>query len=188
MSKKLKLDLHTHPVEALRKELGIKGIQDINLKVAEAVVGSIRSAGIDGIAITEHGNFLHSWVTSLYIYEKFSTQNLIILPGEEVDCCGQQFLNIYIPEYIRREVSFFKGKEWFVILAHPGYYNQIDLQQLGNMEFDAVEEESTHGVFSAAERVAQIRGISLVRASDAHSLSDIGSKYIEVETVSRRRE
>ncbi|MCR4393588.1 MAG: PHP domain-containing protein [Dehalococcoidales bacterium] len=187
MSKKLKLDLHTHPVEALKTELGIKGIRDIDSKVAEAVVRSVRSAGIDGIAITEHGNFLHSWVLSLNIYEKFREQNLIILPGEEIDYYGQQFLKIYIPENIRREIPFFKGKEWFLILAHPGYYSQIDLQQFKNVEFDAIEVESIHGVFPIADQLAQSRGIPSIRASDAHTLAEIGIKYIEVEAVSGRR-
>ncbi len=182
MPRKLKLDLHTHPVEALRDKMHIKGIHDINLEVAEAVVKAIKSAGLDGIAVTEHNNFNHGLSLSLTILDNFRHEKLIILPGSEIDYNGQQFLQIYVPDYIRRQVPFFQGREWFYILAHPGHYNPFDINQFARLDFDGVEVESLHGNFSLAEEVSSERGIPVVKSSDAHNLNDLGFRFIELES------
>lgn len=186
MSKLIKLDLHTHPIEALKAKMGIEGVRNINKDVAGAIVQAVKAAGLDGIAITEHNNFNHSWVTCLEISENFRKENLIILPGEEVDCGNQQFLHLYIPDYARRIIPFFKGKSWFNILAHPGFYNPIDMAQFNNLEYDAVEEESLHGTFPAAGQISGARNLPLTRSSDAHKLEDLGFRYTELETTSKR--
>jgi histidinol phosphatase-like PHP family hydrolase len=181
MSKILKMDLHTHPIEALKDRMGIKGIGNIDLKVAEVIVKSIKSAGLNGIAITEHNNFNHSWVASLEILENFRKENLVILPGAEIDYDGQQFLRIHIPDLYRRRIPFFKGREWFLILAHPGYYNPLDPDQIRGVSFEAVEEKSLHGDFALAAQISRERSIPVVRSSDAHNLEDIGLGYVELE-------
>ena len=181
MTKKIKLDLHTHPVEALRERMGIRGIGDINIEVAALIVKAIKSAGLNGIAITEHNNFNHSWVTSLEIMDNFGKENLVILPGTEIDLGNQQFLHLYIMDYYRRRIPFFRGKEWFLIMAHPGYYNPLDIEQYNQVQIDAVEEKSIHGTFSFADQISQQRNIPVIMSSDAHKLEDIGKYYMEVE-------
>jgi hypothetical protein len=181
MVKILKLDLHTHPVEALKEKMGIKGIPDINKDAAAAIVGAIKSAGLDGIAITEHNNFNHGWVAGLEIMDHFQQESLIILPGTEFNYSGQQYLSIYIPPYVRRSIPFFKGKEWFLILAHPGYYNPLDLSKFSGLDYDAVEAESLLGTFDLAETISRERNIPAASASDARRLEDFGFRYTEME-------
>lgn len=181
MAKKIKLDLHTHPIEALKDRMGIKGIGDINAEVALAIVKAIKSAGLNGIAITEHNNFNHSWVAALEILDHYYKENLFIFPGAEIDYGGQQFLQIYIPDYYRRRIPFFSGKEWFLILAHPGYYNPLDKKEYDQAVFDAVEEASLHGVFTSAREISRDRNIPSIMASDAHQLEDIGKFFTEFE-------
>lgn len=181
MSKTLKLDLHTHPIESLKEKMGIKGILDINSQVASVVVEAVKSAGLSGIAVTEHNNFNHGWVLSLEIEEIFRKENLIILPGSEIDYEGQQFLSIYIPDRYRRRIPFFKGKEWFLILAHPGFYNPLKMEIAMEVDVDAVEGTSIHGQFSLAEAISQRSNIPITRSSDAHQLEDLGLHYTELE-------
>lgn len=181
MERKIKLDLHTHPIEALKEQMGIKGIKDINRKVVETIVKAVKSAGIDGIAITEHDNFNHGWVAALEILDHFPREKVIVLPGYEVDYQGQQFLRIYVPGYYRRRIPFFKGKDWFLILAHPGYYNPLNPDDLARIEFDAVEGNSLHGDFPLSRDISQTRGLPIVTSSDAHTMKDIGYGYTEVE-------
>ncbi len=181
MTKTLKLDLHSHPIEALKDTMGIKGIRNINIEVAAALVKAIKSAGLNGIAITEHNNFNHGWVASLEIFDHFRRENLIILPGSEIDYGNQQFLHIYIPDYWRRRIPFFKGKEWFLILAHPGYYNPLDMGQISQIQFDAVEGKSIYGEFPMAGQISQERDIPIITTSDAHKLEDIGLWHMELE-------
>jgi len=181
VSKILRLDLHTHPIEALKDKMGIKGVGNINSEVAAHIVRAVKAAGLNGIAITEHNNFNHSWVASLEILDSFRHENLIILPGAEFDYGGQQFLRLFIPERYRRRITFFQGKDWFNILAHPGYYHPFDAEQVNQVNFDAVEEKSLHGEFSIAGQVSRDLRLPLVASSDAHRLEDIGLFYTELE-------
>jgi histidinol phosphatase-like PHP family hydrolase len=185
MARILKMDLHTHPIEALKDKMGIRGILDINKDVVATIIKAVKSAGLDGIAITEHNNFNHGWVTSLELMDNFRRENLIILAGAEIDYQGQQFLEIYVPPYVRRAVPFFKQKEWFFILAHPGFYNPIDVNQFADQNFDAVECASLHGEFSIAEQISRERNIPVVKSSDAHTMEEIGFRYTEMESTFR---
>ena len=71
MAKRIKLDLHTHPIEALKDHMGIKGIGDINAEVALAIVKAVKSAGLEGGPITENNNFKHNRGAALEIKEQF---------------------------------------------------------------------------------------------------------------------
>lgn len=188
MSRELKIDLHTHPIEALEKEMGIKGILDINKEVAKRIVEAIKAAGLDGIAITEHRDFNRSWVACLEIMKNFPKENLIILPGWKKDHKGssQQYLEIFIPDYLRKCFKFFNEKEWFRIFAHPGHYKPFDIAGLENLEkevgkFDAVEERSKHGEFKLADEISKLRNIPKIKTSDAHQLEEIGLFYMKLE-------
>jgi hypothetical protein len=180
MPRNIKIDLHTHPFQTLRERLGIKGIHEINKEAAGMIVSAIKEAGLDGIAITEYNNFNWGWVASLEIWDNFRQENLVILPGSETEAGGQQYLQIYIPEYARKRYPFFKGKEWFVILAHPGYSNGLYPDVLKTAKFDAVEGCSTKGRFDPAYDIAAQRGLEIVQASDAHRLEDLGLYYMEL--------
>ncbi len=175
------MDLHTHPIEALKGKMGIKSILDINREVVAAIVEVLKSAGLNGIAITERNNFNHGWIASLQIAEQFKKENLIILPGTEIDYQGEQFLRLYVPDRLRRKIAFFQNREWFSILAHPGYRNPLDFQTFMEVDFNAVEGSSILGDFTSAAVISQRKDIPIIRASDAHRLEDIGSGYIELE-------
>jgi hypothetical protein len=177
----VKIDLHTHPIDALKGEMGIKGVGSIDIRVAGAIVKCVKLAGLNGIAITEHGSFNHGWAASLEIMDNFRGENLVILPGAEIDYQGQQFLQIYVPDYYRRRMPFFKGKEWFVILAHPGHHNQPNAENLIQVDYDAVEGKSLQGDFSLAKQIASAKSIPITESSDAHKLQDIGRYYTELE-------
>jgi hypothetical protein len=177
MARKFKLDLHTHPIEALKEEFGIKGIREIN----ENVAGAIVKAGLNGIAITETNNFNHGWVCGMEVLDHFQKENIVILPGAELEFHGQQFLQLYIPDYYRRRMPFFKKQDWFTILAHPGYKQTLDMDQLNGLKLDAVEAHSLYGDFAPAEQISRDLNIPAVRTSDARRLDQLGTGYIEVE-------
>jgi hypothetical protein len=183
--RKLKIDLHTHPVEALRDELHIQGIRDINKKVAERIVRAIKAAGLDGIAITEKGSFNHGWVAALQILDYFPHERLFILPGEEVAGGDQQFLHIYVPLFLRRRVPFFMDREWFLILAHPGRHHPYKAESFTDLHFDAVEQKSLQGEFAPAQLISEERKIPCLQSSDAHRLEEIGLHYTEVDYFPR---
>jgi hypothetical protein len=176
--RKIKLDLHTHPIESLRDRMGIKGIGNIDLAVAGEIVKAVKAAGLDGIAITEYHNFNHGWVACLEILDHFQSEKLVVLPGAEIAWEGEQFLQIYVPEIYRRRLPFFQDKEWFVILAHPVEGGQ---ERYAEFSFDAVEEQSLRGEFNAAAMIARHKNVPLIKTSAAHRLEDIGRLYTEFE-------
>jgi hypothetical protein len=178
MVRKIKLDLHTHPIESLRDRMGIKGIGNINRAVAGEIVKAIKAAGVDGIAITEYHNFNHSWVACLEILDHFRNEKLVVLPGTEIAWAGEHYLQIYIPEIYRRRLPFFNAREWFVILAHPA---DEGLEHYTEIAFDAVEEQSLRGNFAAAEKIAQHKNVPRIKSSAAHRIEDIGRLFTEFE-------
>ena len=181
MSRVIKIDLHTHPIEALKTQFGIKGIRDIKIGVAEAIVKAVKKAGLNGIAITERNNFNRSWVTALEILDHFKGENMVILPGEELDYAGQKLLHIYVPDYYRRRMPFFQGKEWIMILAQPGLAAPLELDKMDDIKLDAVEGTSLKGDFEPAGSVAVEKNIPIIKASDSVDLADIGKFYSELE-------
>jgi predicted metal-dependent phosphoesterase TrpH len=181
MAQTLKIDLHTHPFHTLRGQNGVVGIRDLNKNALRPLVEAILKSGLNGIAITETDDFNWGWVAALQIKEHFPDQGLLILPGREQQFRGQHFLQIYVPEEARRRYPFFRDREWLNILAHPGYYQPLDLAALAEAQIDFVEEASLKGGFAAAQQIIQERGIPAVRASDARSLEEIGSLYMELE-------
>jgi hypothetical protein len=181
MSRKFKLDLHTHPIEALKAARNIKGIRDITVDVAGEIVKAVKAAGLNGIAITETNNFNHGWVAAMQVLDHFKSDNIVILPGSEIEFGNQHFLQLYIPEYYRRRIPYFKGKDWFVVLAQPGLTQPVDLSLFSQVELDAVEDHSLLGDFSAAAAIASERKIPTVQASNAYTLGDLGKSFIEVD-------
>jgi len=180
MAKDIKLDLHTHPFEALKKEMDIKGIGDIKKDVVQKIVKAIKSAGIDGIAITEHDNFNLGLVASYEIMDHFKNENLFIFPGVESEENGQHFISIFVPDYLKKRIPFFNEKDWVKIMVHPGHYNPIADSDIQNLSCDYVEKVSLLGEFSAAETIHKEIGIKMIEASDAHTLEDIGKRFISV--------
>jgi hypothetical protein len=181
MARRFKLDLHTHPIEALKNEMGIKGIHEITEKVAGVIVKAVKKAGLNGIAITETNNFNHGWVAGLQILDFFQKENVVILPGSELEYKGQHFLQLYIPDYYRRRIPYFKGQDWFLILAHPGFYVPLEMDQLEGIKLDGVESRSLLGDFAAAQSIGQKMSIPLIQTSDAHSMNQIGQGWIEMD-------
>ena len=182
MAKVIRIDLHTHPIEALKAKMGIRGLLDINKEVAAELVHAIKSAGLNGIAITEHNNFNQGWIASLEVMDYFNRENVLILPGEELDYKGQQILNIYIPEYVRRRTPFFKDKEWFLVLANPGFHKSYDPEDFKDIEFHAVEQENLNGEFAIAKQIAEERNIPLIKCSDAKQIDKLGYRFLEISS------
>jgi hypothetical protein len=181
MPKVLKIDLHTHPVTALKQPMGIKGIGNITKEVAFEIVKAIKAAGLDGIAITEADNFNHGWVACLQIMDYFRSENLVILPGSEFSLNGYPLLQLYIPARYRKRMPFFKNKEWFSILCQPRPVQPADPAVLDMITIDAVEEKSLRGYFPDSLEISKQHQASLIQASDTYSLKDLGSFYIELQ-------
>ena len=167
MRTKLKLDLHTHVFEEF---LPISP-NLITLNSVRRIVEKIKSAGLDGIAITEHDNREYGYRVKAMIEQHFKGQTLII-PGREIE----EFEIHYVELDLDAD-----GKKTFRFLAHPGYPGNL----AGPFDrFRGIEiENAMHNWHIDKKRVRELADkhhLIVMSNSDAHYLRDIGKNYTEI--------
>ncbi|MDY7036996.1 MAG: PHP domain-containing protein [Thermodesulfobacteriota bacterium] len=162
---KLKLDLHTHCFEAM-------GFERPTVAVVEKIVDSIRAAGLDGIAITDHnGNYSHYPYLVGEIIGKYFQDQILVIPGREISDLTRHVVELFLP-----------GKLTFRFVAHPGY----PISRYWDEEFEDIQGlEINNGQYPIdSERireVAQRHELLLLSNSDAHRLEDFGKYYNEID-------
>ena len=167
---KIKLDLHTHIWEAFN-------FQAPTQEMAHKVVAQIKSAAIDGIAITDHHN--KEWSYEFRdIVERLYPGEVTIIPGWEIEVRPPQ--NPFA-EYQVAEL-FLPGGGVFRSYCHPGYYSpEIIIEE----DIHAIEIDNYihnwHIRKQQVAEVAQAHNLLVLEVSDAHNLENIGLRYTELE-------
>lgn len=160
--KKLKLDLHTHCLEATCTT-------PPTLKSVERVVEAVKTKGLDGIAVTEHCDRTYGFLVKDIVDRHFPGQ-LLIIPGQEVNVWPLQVVELYLPE-----------GDVFRFVAHPGYPGEFTEVKDG---LHGVEiENPLHNWHIKKDKImelAQAHDLLLLSNSDAHFLDDIGAAYTEI--------
>lgn len=158
---KLKLDLHTHCYEAT-------GYRAPSLEIVRQIVDQIKAKGLDGIAITEHWDKDYGFKVK-EIVEQFFNNEVLIIPGREVDVKEHQEVELYLP-----------NGSTFRFLAHPGFpVNSYIIEDVQGIEI----ENGLHNWHINKERVRELaeeHGLLLLKNSDAHFISQIGQYYNEI--------
>ena len=167
---KVRLDLHTHVGEMF-------GFQPPTPEIAEAVIAQIRSAGLDGIGVTDHWRL--DWGLELHrVVERHFPDQVLIIPGREIDV---RPASSPFDEYHCVEL-YLPGGRLFRNYCHPGYYTP-----------NIVIEEGVHGIEVGnfhhdwhirrpqVERVAEDHGLMTFSVSDANTLDEIGAQSTEVD-------
>lgn len=162
MSRKLKLDLHTHLDEATSAR---EPTADIVLRVVQLA----RSRGLDGLALTSHNNPEYGFKFKA-VADEVVGDGFVVIPGQEMDqySKNRQILELYLP-----------GGVTFRVLAHPGVPSgnlDGDLSDLHGIEI----RNSVHDWHIETERVlrlAQEYQLILVGVSDSHYLHQLGKGY-----------
>lgn len=158
----MKLDLHTHCREATLFSVPTPDI-------VEKIIAAIKARGLDGIAITEHNNKVYAYKVKEIVETQFHNEVLII-PGQEVDAGVTQVVELYLP-----------GNVTFKFLAHPYYpedYMKVD--GLHGIEI----ENGLHNWEMNKKRIRELaekHNLLLLANSDAHHLGDIGEFYNEID-------
>ncbi|MBI2866282.1 MAG: PHP domain-containing protein [Chloroflexi bacterium] len=156
----MRLDLHTHPLEAV-------AFAPITREVVAEIVRYARLRGLDGIASTEHHNSEVGYQIKRLV-EQFFPGQLLVIPGQEVDVDSHQEVELYLPQ--RRVFRF---------LAHPSSEREFEgLERLQGIE--VANALHSHLDVVRALSVAQEYNLLLLSNSDAHTLSAIGQLSTEV--------
>lgn len=160
----LKLDLHTHPFEAM-------GFPKPSYDAVEHVVMAVKRRGLDGIAITEHDNPRYGLEAAKIAKEYFP--EVLIIPGCEVQLGGVG------PSYHRQVVELYLECGVFRFMAHPYDYRPEILASCHGIEVENALHSSMNT--SLAQELAEKLELIALRNSDAHRLQDIGLLYNEIE-------
>ena len=154
--KKLKLDLHTHCLEAV-------GFSEPTLDVVARIIAAIKAKGLDGIAITDHARQQFAYKVKAVVETHFDNVVLVI-PGREIDWGSMEIVELFLTE-----------DRIFRFIAHPGYPGTFTLNaaQVRGIEL----ENSGHNWHMDKDRIIQFaleHKLLLLKNSDAHYLEDIG--------------
>jgi predicted metal-dependent phosphoesterase TrpH len=180
----MELDLHIHT----NRYSGCS-----NIPPAE-VIRQARKAGLDGIALTEHGIRWPDGEIRMLV-ESAGEAGLVVIAGEEVACFSNagrfqgEFLVFGYPKSIgssrpvEQVIDLVHGAAGVVIAAHPfkphdtgqGYYGcgiaawELDIDGL-EIEHPDYNDEGRR----LARRIMETRGLAGISCSDAHDLDGIG--------------
>jgi histidinol phosphatase-like PHP family hydrolase len=136
--------------------------------IVARIVAAVKSRGLDGIAITEHNNKNYAYKVK-EIVEQYFDNEILIIPGQEVDIGVTQIVELYLP-----------GNVTFRFLAHPYYAEDfLRIDGLHGIEI----ENSLHNWEMNKQKIRAIAeryNLLLLANSDAHHLSEIGEYYNEI--------
>ena len=186
---KLKLDLHTHCVEA-------GGFARPEPKIVRRILDVVKAQGLDGIAVTDHAELGDGFAYAVReIAHKHFPGEALIIPGRELRRGLHHIVELDLP-----------GGSVFRFLAHPGrdlsaldghseqnrnspakflwpkkQRNEEDLPDRPVEILHGLEVENGNQTIDRAgvSAFARHHGLLLLSNSDAHSLSDIGLHYTE---------
>lgn len=160
--KKLKLDLHTHCLEAV-------GFTEPTVEVVGKIIATIKAGGLDGIAITDHAKQQFAHKVKAVVEAHFSS-SVLIIPGQEIDKGSMEIIELYLTK-----------DRVFRFIAHPGYPGSFSLN---GVPVHGIElENNGHNWHMDRDEIMRFAGehnLLLLKNSDAHHLEDIGKRYNEI--------
>jgi PHP family Zn ribbon phosphoesterase len=164
---KLKLDLHVHIFEQFLPVAP----RLITVSSVSRLIDKIKSAGLDGVAITEHDNKEFGYRVKEIVDTQFGGE-VVIIPGREVEEWSIHYVELDLAA---------DGKTTFRFLAHPGYPSNPDYHING---FNGIEIENGlhnwHIDKAMVRSIAEKHNLILLSNSDAHYLRDVGKCYTEI--------
>lgn len=153
----------------------------------EAVIDRAKSIGLDGVALTDHNT-----MSAIDQAHGASSDDLLIIPGEEIDTPQGQLIGLFISEPIDpwqspgAVIEEIHDQGGIVYAPHPfdalrdGFSGITELVE----ELDAIEVLNSRCIRSRynkrAEEFATTYGLPKIAGSDAHFAHEIGNAYTRV--------
>jgi len=154
--------------------MGIASVEQITVEAVERIVMQVAAAGLDGIAITEHGG-IEFGLRARQIAERELNASILILPGEEVWYYPLEIVQILLPD----------GK-YLRFVAHPGAPGACEravpkiADALAGIEISNATHD-WHIDRAMVQTLAARHNLMLFENSDAHNLHEIGCRFNELD-------
>jgi len=162
---KLKIDLHTHCLEST-------GDSVPSLGTVKKIIEHVRKRGLDGIAVTDHDKKEYGFRFK-EVADRHFPGEILIIPGQEISLYREHVVELFLP-----------NGSVFRFCAHPFFGKHFD-------EFLRKEGDKIHGIEiknaawqlqeDKVREVAKQYDYIILENSDAHSVSDIGYHYNEID-------
>jgi histidinol phosphatase-like PHP family hydrolase len=163
MNGKLKLDLHTHLLEAVN-------FARADRKLVYEIVKKAQMKGLDGLAITDHEELGMSFAYEVkQISEDIFGNKFIVIPGREIHKGIEHIVELY-----------FENNCVFRFIAHPLSFSAEDYKNLGVVHGIEIENGSFYIDEKKISGYAEKYRLLKLKNSDAHSLVGIGKCYNEI--------
>jgi len=152
------------------------------------IVAACQRAGIDGLVVTDHNN-----INGAYAVQRLAPFCVII--GEEIYTTAGEIIGLFLREEIpkglspQETVARIKAQGGLVYLPHP--FDRLRRGALASAAREAIWDQiDIIEVFNArclfpgdnaqALALARERGAVMAAGSDAHTIAEFGSTYVEV--------
>lgn len=173
---KIKADLHVHTIAS-------DGINTIKELVAGA-----KARGLDAIAVCDHN-----------MCTPLPSSDIMLIPATEISTDCGHIVGLFVTninfDTLRKNglpsasaaVHAIHAAGGLAVLAHPFERKNFKKDVLDKVDFDFIEASNSRAVMklrdanNKASRYAEERGIPVVGGSDAHSVSELGGSYTEIE-------
>jgi predicted metal-dependent phosphoesterase TrpH len=173
----MKIDLHTHTLCS----------KDCSLNY-ERVIEAVRSAGLDGIAVTDHDEFRGA-------QELQKRAPFTVIPAEEIKTSQGEIIGLFLREWIPpamtplQTVSRIHEQGGLAYVPHP--FDEIRGSRLQRAALDQIRDRvDVLEVFNArnarpaynsrALEYARRHGLLGGAGSDAHTYSEYGHAYVDI--------
>ncbi|MDY6969293.1 MAG: PHP domain-containing protein [Spirochaetota bacterium] len=161
---KLKIDLHTHCMEAT-------GDSKPTVGTVKKIVDQIKKRGLDGIAVTDHDKVDYGYRVK-EIVEKYFNNDVLIIPGQEIQLHREHVVELYL-----------ENDCIFRFCAHPYFGSSFEyfLEQEGdNLHGVELKNAAWQLQEDRVREIAEKYNLILLENSDAHSIQEIGMHYNEL--------
>jgi len=183
----MRIDFHIHSCYSKDSLMSLEGI-----------ISTLKSRGINCMALTDHNN-----VDGIYEIQKIAPEGFKIIPGEEIKTLEGEIIGLFLKEKIQEGLSpedtikKIKEQDGLVYVPHP--FDRIRKTRIPfpaleriRKDIDIIEVFNARNFFNGDNQksldYAMEHNIPMGVGTDSHTFWELGACYVEVSDFSSPEE
>ena len=172
----MKTDFHTHTILSKHSILSKFGLID-GLNTPAEMVQYAKKIGLECICITDHNHVLSTKLANR-LSERYG---ILVISGAEWNMGWKEYISLGIEKKVRGDcieevAENIKEENGVLIAPHPRDPFARGFNGTNLKKFDAIEVVNGFG-----PTLKRVTGVASVTGSDAHTISQLGYSYTDVE-------